>query len=450
MIGAVWNEGDPTSRLPVYAVPAHEQPAILPGLARALGVREFVYLTTCNRVEVVLVANGDTPIATYRHRVFRQLRGREPLPGEAAAELRAWGGEGAAEHLFRLAAGLESVMLGEREIVAQMRQALDEARAAGTAGPILEWLFEEAWKVGRRVHSSTSLGSGKVSLGEIALERARERLRAAAGAVVLVGVSPMTLHCARGLASEAVPVWICNRTLSKAEAAGREHGARALSLEQLQTAPPADVAVVILATSAPGPVLRRPHLERIAACRSGQTPLLIDMASPPDVDPEEARLVDLPRVGLDEILREADAHRRTREREGVAAGEIVEQALEGLQDKLVAGVLAPVLAALQRRYQTTARRAIERLLTAELPDLNDGDLTRLERWADVLARRFAHLPSTGLKALAGSYGLPAVETFLGAADEELHEELARLRAEGRQLLPGGVECYLEALRSPER
>lgn len=450
VIGASWRDGQAAERFERFAIPAEQRGERLPSLAASIGARELVYLGTCNRVEIVFVAEEGSPISVYRPRVFRQLCGQEPRPGESVTELRAWGGEGAAEHLFRLAAGLESAMLGEREIVAQMREGLDEARRAGTVGPILEWLFQEAWKVGRRVHTSTGVGEGKVSLGMIAVERARERLDDHDGAVVLIGVSPMTEYCARALADLESRLWICNRTREKADELAARQGARSISLEEFRREPPGAIAAIVLATGAPEPVLSRADLERVGAASVDRPPLLIDMATPPDVDPAAARDADLPRIGLDEIIRETEAHRVRRKREGAAAAELVEQALEGLEDKLVAGVLSPLLAALQRDFRETARRGLDRLLKSELPEVEDVDLERLQRWADVLARRFAHLPTVGLKSLAKSHGLEAVEAFLTNSGGALEEELERIRSDDQRLLPRGVEQEIFALREPGR
>ncbi len=419
VVGVDWRAGGP-DLLAEFTLPPEERPLLLQRLRRRLPAREVVYLATCNRVEVAFVAERGQPIGAYRERVFRELRGRDPQPSELREQLRAWGGEGAAEHLFRLASGLESAVVGEREIVGQMRAAVEAAREAGTCGRVLGWLFEQSFLVARRVHAATALGDGKVSVAELALDRLRERLQRAAGTVALVGVSPMTIRCGRALAEEGIPVRFYNRTLERARAAAAEIGGSGHALAELFAAPPADLAAVLCATAAPTPILGRPEIEKLAAaCSQGGTPLLLDLATPPDVDPAAAEMVGLPRVGMSELLAEVEAHREARLRKGRAAALLVEQALEGLDARLAEELLAPLLAALQRRYRATADAGVERLLRRELRELSAAQRERLARWAAVLARRFAHLPTVGLRALAREHGFDAVESFVRAADPDL-------------------------------
>lgn len=438
LVGIDWRQGGPEGLVP-YTIPADRRAEALPALADRIDVAELVYLATCNRVEVVFVGDGTTPVATYRQRIFRALREREPQPREAETELRAWGGEGAAEHLFLVASGLESAMLGEREIVGQMREALELSRRVGVAGPILEWLFQEAWKVSRDAHRATGVGEGKVSLAEIALARVQEHLREAPGAVGLVGVSPMTSQCGAGLAAEGVPVLWFNRTPARAREAAAEIDARGYGLDALRSgAPPEELSALVLATASEESVLQRPDLERLAVNESGRPLLVVDLATPPDVDPEEARLAGVRRIGMEEILAEAEAHRRAREEAGRAARRVVDQALHDLDDKLVDQALGPMFAALQRRYRVTAEKGVERLLRKELGDLGPEAEEAIRRWAEVLARRFAHIPTTGLRAVAKSHGFEALESFFSEGDEMLAEELRRIREDADRPLPRGL------------
>jgi len=439
IVGIDWRQGGPEG-LARYTIPVDERSDWLPRLKTEIGARELVYVATCNRVEVIFVADNGTPVAAIRPRVFSALRGREPRPREAETELVAWGGEGAAEHLFLLACGMQSAMLGEREIVGQLREAVDLATEAETKGPILSWLFDEAFKLSRRVHRLTGLSEGKVSIAELALAQVRERVARQPGTVALVGVSPMILHCARALAEENVPTRIFNRTAAKAQALAAEFGhLSGDGLERLQTGLGEEIAAVVLATGAPEPVLQRPHLERLAASQSGHSPLIVDLATPPDVDPEVARLVGLERMGMEEILALAEAHRREREGAGQVAREHIDKALVDLDAKLVDRVIAPMLAALQRRYRMTAERGVERLLRKELAGVDEATELAVRRWAEVLARRLAHLPTAGLRALATQHGFGVLETFFTAADEALAEELTRLREADDRPLPRGLE-----------
>lgn len=435
VVGVSWKRGG-TEALSRFTIPVEERPERLPALAARIGADELVYLATCNRVEVAFAAHGRTPVAAYRPRIFGALCGRDPDPGEAERTFQAWVGEGAAEHLFLVASGFESAKLGETEIAGQLREAFELARSLGLTDGRLDLVFEEALRVARRVHGSTALGRGRVSLAELAIEHARSRLAATPGPLAVVGVSPMTVRCAETLAAEGSNVIVANRTLARAQELAQRVRGSARSLEAFRTQPdPAEV--IVLATASPEPVLRRPELERLAAgSPSGRPPLLIDMAVPPDVDPDAAAVVGLRRIGMAEIIAEADAHRSDRIQDAAEARPLVDDALVAFRARIVEWALAPALATIQKRYRETALEGAERLFRRELTGLGEKEREAVRAWAQTLARRFAHLPSAGLRGLAAQHGLRAVESFLHAGDERLvseAEQAARARSKRRSL-----------------
>ena len=432
---SVRNHG--SAELARFTLAREERAGRLPGLAAELGVVELVYLATCNRVEVVYRLDGSHDGRDLRRAVFRALTGHEPEPGEAERTLRGWVGEGAVEHLFVVACGLDSSQLGEREIQGQLRDALAAARAAGTAGVLVDRLVDEALRVAHQAHRETHLGAGRTSLAELAADFLLERARRGRGAVALVGVSPMTERAAEALHREGLELVLVNRTPEHArELAGRVGGALVLSLDEFRRRPPA-VEALLCATGSPEPVRDRACLERLAArAPSGEPPLIVDLAVPPDVEPEAARAAGLPRIGMDEINAAAEGLRRQRLEEAAAARELVDRALRELRQRLAERALAPVLASLSQRYRRTALEGVERLLAKEKLALDPAGREAIERWAETLARRFAHLPTVGLRGLATDQGLGAVRSFLAAGDEELCREL------------GTVADQLEALIEP--
>ena len=407
-------------------------------LAAELGVAELVYLATCNRVEILYRERDGQRARDRRRDVFRLLTGQEPQPGEAEHLLRGWHGEGAVEHLFVVAAGLDSAQVGEREIQGQLRDALDIARAANTAAfgngvgtgvggvganGLLGRLVEEALRVAHQVHRNSALGEGRLSLAEIAADHLLERVRRVPGRVALIGVSPMTRKCGEALAREHVPLVVVNRTLERAEELASALGnAFAMSLDDFRARPPR-VEALVSATGAPEAVLDRACLERLAArSESGEPPLAVDLAVPPDVDPAAARAAGIPRLGMDEINREADEQRSRRQAETAAARELVDAALDELRHRLAERVLSPVLARINQRYKQTAAEGMERLLAKEGAGFDARQREALGRWAEMLAKRLAHLPTLGLRGLASELGVEAVGSFLAAGDAELFAE----------------------------
>ncbi|MGH8150803.1 MAG: hypothetical protein ACRETB_12640, partial [Steroidobacteraceae bacterium] len=195
-----------------FAIPRGELEARLPQLSTALRGAEVLYLSTCNRVEVLYVL-GAGPAADLRPEVFRALLKREPRNGEAASALRTWTGEAAIEHLFLVACGLDSAQAGEQEIYVQLRAAWDAARAARTTGPQLDRIMSEALAMARDAHRLESHRAP--SLADLAAERVLAHVAPPAAAhpswyVALLGVSPMTRRCGSRLAQSGLPLLVVN------------------------------------------------------------------------------------------------------------------------------------------------------------------------------------------------------------------------------------------------
>ena len=419
--------------------------AAVANLAAQLGVAELVYLATCNRVEILYREKDGRRAGDRRRDVFRVLTGQEPQPGEAEHLLRGWHGEGAVEHLFVVAAGLDSAQVGEREIQGQLRDALETARAAGSAGAaggLLGRLVEEALRVAHQVHRNSALGEGRLSLAEIAADHLLERVRRSPGRVALIGVSPMTRKCGEALARENVPLVVVNRTLERAEELAYELGnAVAMSLDDFRARPPR-IEALVAATGSPEAVLDRPCLERLAArSESGEPLLAVDLAVPADIDAAAARAVGICRLGMDEVNREADAQRSRRQAETAAARELVDAALDELRHRLAERVLSPVLARIHQRYRQTAAEGIERLLAKEGAGFDARQREALGRWAETLAKRLAHLPTVGLRGLASELGVEAVGTFLAAGDAELFREFSDIA--------GALDPLADSSETPE-
>jgi glutamyl-tRNA reductase len=422
VIGINWRQGG-ADELARFTVPEPGRDAFLNELAGRMGATELAYIATCNRVEIAVVIEPGARIGPLRRPVFGALAGRPPRPGEAERTFRAWAGEGAAEHLFLVTAGLDSARPGESEITGQVKDAVERSRRLGLLGSRLELVFEHALRVAGRVHADTQVADGRVSLAEIALDRLRARVQRTGGPVAVVGVSPMTSRCARSLAAEGVPVVVVNRTLARAEGLAQEVGGRAVALDAFRDRPE-PVEALVSATGATDPVLDRPSLERIAAqAPSGEAPLLVDMAVPPDVDPEDSVRAGLERIGMNQVIAIAEQNRRERLVELADARALVDGALDDLRQRIIERHLSPVLAALQRRYRRTALEGVDRLLRRELKGLGEDEREAVTRWAETLARRFAHIPTAGLRAIAQEGGNQAVEVFLRGLGEELASEL---------------------------
>lgn len=410
VMGISWQQRRP-DLLARFTIAREDRAARLGGLAAELGTRELVYIATCNRVEIAFTTDSGTELPQSRRRLFGALAGRAPRLGEAEHALRAWHGEGAAEHLFLVMSGLDSARVGESEIAGQVREALELSRGLSLVGPDLDAVFSEALKVAKRVRPLTEGRIGKVSLADVALRRVSDRLAQTPGPVAVIGIGAMTEQCARVLSGRGASVIVVNRTESRAAALAAELGCEARSLETFRASPDG-VEAIIVATGSKEPVLTRGQLERVAArSPSGAAPLVVDFAVPPNVTPEDAAAADVPRVGMDEITEEAALDREQILLEFADARAIVDEGLSGLRIKSAERLVGPRIAELRRRYRRTAMEGVERLLGRDLPGLGEPEREVIRRWAETLAGRFAHLPSVGLRQVAVRSGQSAVDAF---------------------------------------
>ena len=422
MIGVSWRQSGKGSLADFTLDPALVD-TLLGEFSARHHLSELVYIATCNRVELIFVRSPQSPAADLRAEAYALLTGREPDPVQALRCLKAWGGEGAMEHLFLTFAGLDSACVGEVEIAGQVRTGFELARRLGLSGPVLETLFEEAQRVAALVRGETRIGAGRVSLAEIAVDLVLERVANTGGTVALVGVSPMTERAAVSLASAAVPMLVVNRTLARAQELASRHGGSAMTLEDFRQNPPA-VEALLSATGSPDALLTRPALERLAArTPSGKPPLLVDMAIPADFDPQLCLELDIPRVGMDEISRRAEQNRAARLMEAAQARELIDEALVKTLARFAERYSGRLFGALQQRYRKTAEEGVQRLLRKDLPHLDEQQRTAVETWAAALARRFAHIPCLGLRGLLHEGPEGSLEAFLGGLEPEFADEL---------------------------
>jgi glutamyl-tRNA reductase len=422
LVGVSWRQ-DGSEALAEFALHQEQAAAKLQDFARRMQLSELAYLATCNRVEIIFARSEHTPVQDLRRDAFQLLTGRAAAQGEAERRLRAWQGEGAAEHLFLTAAGLDSACVGETEIVGQVRYCQERALELGLCGPSLGLVFEEALRIAGRVRGGTKLAEGRVSLAEIAIQQLRERIARTPGRIALIGVSPMTERAAMSLAQAGLDFTVVNRSADKAAALAARHGAQHMSLEAFRREPPA-IEALLTATGAEEPILAQASLERLAAhTPSGQPPLIVDMAVPADVDPALCDKLAIPRVGMDEIVRRAEQNRAARLMEAAPAREQVDQALDQLQDRFTERYYGPLFGALQQRYRRTAQEGVKRLLKKDLQGLGDTERAAIETWVEVLARRFAHIPCLGLRGLLHDGPDGSIEAFLGGLEPEFADEL---------------------------
>lgn len=351
----------------------------LRALRAALGAEELVYLATCNRIEcyALLPAAPDDEVLA-RARGFFAARGA----AAEAGSLRLLVGTDAAEHLFQVAASLESLLLGETQIAGQARRAEERARELGLSGRRLQALFASAIAASRRVRAETRLGQVPVSAASIAVHKVKKYFGAEGPRVsLLVGVGEMTVKAAQALAGGQGERIFVNRTRARAEELAARFGGRAMSLDELRAAPPARVDLVFAATAATEVVLAAGVLEPALAARAaeGAPPMVVcDLGLPRDIDPRldadpRALVIDM---GTVESL--ADRNRSELQVEVDRARTLVAEELERFLR--------------EDRWRGLAGESAEHLLARELAHLAGQDQDAILGFALGLAARLARQP----------------------------------------------------------
>lgn len=424
LLGVSWRHAT-SATIARYTLPREHRVAAMRALAEVLEVRELVYLATCNRVEVLFAGGADLPIAVRRRRFHAHLRHGTPSAEPAERAVRAWEGEGLVEHLFLLAAGLDSARVGESEVTGQLRDAMADAESAGLLAHTLRPLLEDAFRIARRVRPITEGHVGGVSLADVAVRVVRAQLARQQGAVALIGVSPMTQRAGVALHGDGVRLVVVNRTPAHAAPLASMLAAEVHDLEAFR-ASPSPVVAVVCATGAREPLFDDATLARMAA--QGTT-LVVDFGVPPNVRAEDAAEAGLTHLGMDAMNSLAHEARDADLSELGEARALIDDALEARRRRRWEAVVDPAIVELRRRLAARADAEVTRALQQELAGLGPAEQAAVRRLSGALTRQLAHVPSRGLRDLAGNAGPEAAAAFLGTAAPDLAADV-RARSRG--------------------
>ncbi len=397
--------------------------ALLGELSASESIAEAAAVSTCNRIEIYVVARD--PVEAEG--VVLGALARQAAIGatELAGNLRTWRGADAARHLLRVAAGLDSMILGEAEIQGQLKRAYERSLAEGTSGAILNRLFRDALAAGKRVRAETKLGEGAVSVASAAVELARRVVGELPGRrVLLVGAGDTAELTAAALSARGVEtVIVANRRFDRAVSLADRYEGKARRLEEL----PTELAladVVISSTNSPHHIVGRVELEpvleeRRARGRGTDSPplLMVDLAVPRDVDPECAGIEGVVVRDVDDVQSVADAGLAAREAAVDPAEAIVAAELERFELWLSTLRAVPTIAALRSRGEEVADRVIDENRSF-LHSLEPEDRERAEAMLHSLLSRFLHDPTLRLRREAEAGG---------HEDYELQRRLAAIR-----------------------
>lgn len=362
-------------------------------------VVEATALATCNRIEVYAEVDRFHGSVESVSRLLCELA--DEAPEDVVPHLYVHYDDGAVSHLFNVAAGLDSMVVGEGQILGQARNALRLGQESGTLGPALNALFQQALRVGKRVHAETDIEQAAPSLVSVSLERAQEHVGPLAGKrVVIVGAGSMAgLAAATVTRAGATDIVVSSRTDSRAHRLAEQYGGRAVPLTEVDVAV-RDADVLISCTGATGVVL---PLAMLAAARTGAThPLaVIDLALPHDVDPAVAELPDVRLIGL--ALLAEELHEGEGASDVAAVRAIVTEEIAAFLAARRAASVTPTVVALRTMATGVVEAEMQRLLS-RLPDLEPSVLAEVEHAVRRVADKLLHQPTVRVKELANTEG----------------------------------------------
>jgi len=382
-------------------------------LAACDHLSEVVVLSTCNRTEIHAVATRYHP-AMLDVRNF--LSGWSGDPPEAFADhCYSYHDDSAVTHLFRVASGLDSAVLGEGEILRQTRDAWASARAEGTSGPVLDLLFRQAIETGKRVRAETGIARGITSLAHAAVDLASERVGGLEGRTVLVvGAGEMGESVLRAVAGRPRTL-IANRTPERAAELAAAAGADAVAWEQLHDAL-GQADVVVSSTGSTAPVLGEAEVAALMAGRPDRPLLVVDLAVPRDVDPGAAGIDGVTLLDMDAVRAHADLALAARREELPRAERIVAESVAAHLEASAQRQMAPMVTRLRERAEEIRQGELARL-DGRLNGLDDAQRSAVEALSRGIVAKLLHDPTIRLKSAAGT---PEGEQ-LAAALRELFE-----------------------------
>lgn len=412
VVAGVNHRGAPLEKRERLAYDPTEGAALLAAL-RAAGVGEAVLLSTCNRTELYAWAPGHDPLPM----AWREFSLR--LGEDAAAVGYAYRDRAAAQHLFRVAAGLDSMVVGEAQIQGQVREAWERARPF--TGAVLNRLFQSAQLAAGRVREETRIGRGAASVSSAAVQLAKQifgSLRGRRAMVLGAGeTAELALDC---FAAEGVrAALVANRTVARAEALAARYGARAMPFDEAFWTAIDEVDVLLCSTAAPTPVVTRERMARALAARDDRPLCVLDVALPRDVEPAVRALDSVYLYDLDDLqaVVQQNIARRSADlpqAEALIAGE-VERFWEWLAGLAAVPTLRDLRAEAERIRAGEVAQALRRL-----PGLSEAERAAVEHLSRALTNKLLHAPTTRLRgAAANGRGLGVVDTarYLFALDE---------------------------------
>jgi glutamyl-tRNA reductase len=400
------------------AIPRTEYAARVSQLRELPGVEEVLILGTCNRTEIYCLSSQ-----TGKERVLDWVHASNGIPpGQFDQHFYAHEGEAAAHHLIRVASGLDSLVLGETQILGQLKEAWQQAHDVGSLGTVLDRLFQHTFAAAKSIRTRSGIGDHPVSVAYTAVVLARQIFGDLdAKTVVLVGAGEMVQLCGRYLRDHGIAnLLILNRSRAKAEELAEELDATAMTLEKLPEAlPRADI--LISSTASPQPVIGKADVKAALRQRRHRPMFLVDIAVPRDIDPQVADLKDVYVYTIDDLQQVVDENMQQRSEAAALALNDVDESVAAFMRWLYGIRAGRTLKRIREQShnfeQELTGRALRRLQAGQEP------AEVLQQMASTLTNKILHVPSKRLREAAEERDYEVLKAadriFRGAeADEE--------------------------------
>jgi glutamyl-tRNA reductase len=359
------------------------------------GIEEGMIISTCNRVEVVThTTNGSADLRGFLHEHFH-LTAEDLDP-----HLYEFREKDAVRHVFRVASSLDSMVVGEAQILGQVKEAYATARAVGSVRGQLDELFTRAFQVAKRVRSETAVGSSSVSIASVAVELAKKIFGSLQGKnVFIVGAGKMSELAARHLmAHGCASIFVANRTYDRAIGLAEKFNGQAIKFDDLyDNCDRADI--VITSTGAPDAIFRREHGEQFLARRKNRPMFFIDIAVPRDVAPEMAKLDGIFAYDMDDLQQAVSSHVADRHHEAELGEAIIASELERFEARLHTRDVVPTIVSLQDHLETIRQAEIDRVRSRMGPLTPEQEMA-VEALTRGIINKVMHTPITTLKTAA--------------------------------------------------
>jgi glutamyl-tRNA reductase len=377
------------------AIPESRLPDYCRDLAAHPGIEEGMIISTCNRVEMITqTTNGSADLRGFLHEHF-------PVKAEDLdPHLYEFREKDAVRHVFRVASSLDSMVVGEAQILGQVKEAYATARAVGAVRGHLDQLFTRAFAVAKRVRTETAVGSSSVSIASVAVELAQKIFGNLQGKnVFIVGAGKMSELAARHLiAHGCASIFVSNRTYDRAVGLAHKFGGQAIKFDDLyEICDRADI--VITSTGAPHAIFRREHGEQFLARRKNRPMFFIDIAVPRDVAPDMAKLDGIFAYDIDDLQQSVSSHVADRRAEAERAETIIASEVEKFEAREHALDVVPTIVSLQDHLETIRQAEIDRV-RGRMGKLTPEQEMAVEALTRGIINKVMHTPITTLKSAA--------------------------------------------------